>query len=174
LDIELVCRNGSLFLHVANLGISNFLVSAVHVRTQDIREFDFSAHELVESGKSAELSISRVVCVDQPFAVGLEITIEYVGLDVRGKSEPKYFQVNTSLQDNTPSGVEKRLGGIWSVACPRCHRSLGGFLAMSLRGLNTFDDAIARKKLLLEDLKSACPDHDSKLLMSIEDAQGAL
>jgi hypothetical protein len=174
LDFDLVCRNHDLFLRVANLGISNFLVSAVRVRTQDIREFDYSTHEIVESGKSAEISVPGEVCVNQPFAVGLEIAIEYVGLDVREKSDPKYFEVSMSLRANIPDGVKKRMGGIWSVACPRCGTSMSGFLAMSLRGLNTFDEAIARKKLLLEDLNSSCPNHESKLLMTIEDAQDAL
>ena len=45
---------------------------------------------------------------------------------------------------------------------------------MSLRGLNTVDEAIARKKQLLEDLNGSCPNHESKLLMTIEDAQETL
>ncbi len=173
LDFELVCRSGDLFLRVANLGISNFLVSGVHVRTQDIRTFDYPTHEIVESGKSAEIRVPNEVCVDHPIAVGLEIILAYVGLDVKGNSQPKCFDVVMALDDTSPHIVKKRLGGIWSVACPRCHVSLGGFMAMSLRGLSTFDEAIARKKQLLEDLNSSCPDHESKLLMTVEDAKDA-
>jgi hypothetical protein len=88
-------------------------------------------------------------------------------------SQPKCFDVVMALDDTSPHIVKKRLGGIWSVACPRCHVSLGGFMAMSLRGLSIFDEAIARKKQLLEDLNSSCPDHESKLLMTVEDAKDA-
>jgi hypothetical protein len=168
LDFELICRNGPVLLRVANLGISNFLVSAVHVRTQDIREFHYPTHEIVQSGKSAELTLNREVCAAHPLSVDLELTLEYVGLDVRGKSDPKCFNVRMAL-DDIPNGVKKGMDGIWSVACPRCH--FGGVLVMSLKGLKSFDEAAARKKQLLDDLNSTCPNHASKLLMTLENDQ---
>jgi hypothetical protein len=173
LDVEMTCRDGQLYVCVANLGISNFLVSATHVRTQDIREFHFPEHEIVQSGKSAEIDLPSEVCAEQLLSVDLEVTLEYVGLDVRGRSEPKCFNVNMGL-GNLPSGVKNGLGGIWSARCSRCHRNMGGLLAMSLRGLNSFDDAISRKKQLVEDLNHSCPHHESALLMTLEDAEGAL
>src|SRR5258708_16722328 len=54
MDFELVCRNGPLSVRVANLGVSNFLVTGIHVRTQDLGEFNYSAHEIVQSGKIQE------------------------------------------------------------------------------------------------------------------------
>ena len=170
LDFGLVCRNGPLVIRVVNLGISNFLLSGIHVRTQDLLEFHYSIQEIVESGKSAELSLLRDVCADHPLSVDLEITLEYVGLDVSGMSEPKCFNVNMGL-DNIPSSVKKGLDGLWSVTCPRCH--LGGMLFVSLRGLKTFDEALARKKQLLDDLNSSCPNHASPLLLSLEDVEQA-
>jgi hypothetical protein len=73
--------------------------------------------------------------------------------------------------DNIPNSVKKGLDGLWSVECPRCHQV--GMMLMSLRGLKTFDEAFARKKELLEDLNSSCPNHASKLLQTIEDAEPA-
>jgi len=170
LDFGLAQRNGQLFLRVANLGISNFLVTGIYVRTQDIRQLNYTVQEIVESGKSSEISVAREVCADHPLSVDLEITLEYVGLDLRGKSEPKCFNVSMPL-DNIPHTVKKGLDGLWSVTCPRCHHSMGGFLAMSLRGLNSFDEAVARKKLLLEDFNNSCPNHASQWLLTIEDAE---
>jgi hypothetical protein len=167
LDFGLVCKMGPLFVRVANLGISNFLISTIHVRTQDLREFHYAVHEIVESGKSAELSLPREVCADHPLSVDLEITLEYVGLDIRGKSNSKCFNVGLGL-DDIPNKVKEGMDGIWSVACPRCHAA--GMLLMSLRGLKTFEEATARKEKFLEDLKESCSDHKSKWFLTFEDA----
>jgi hypothetical protein len=168
MDFELVCRNGPLLVRVANLGVSNFLLTAIHVRTQDKAMFDYSAHEVVQAGKIQEINLPREACADHPLSVDLEITLEYLGLDVPGKSEPKCFNVGMAL-DNIPNQVKKGLDGLWTVACPRC--GLGGLIAMSLRGLNTFEETFARKRQILEDLRNSCPNHASKWLLSMDDVE---
>lgn len=169
-NFELICRNGPLFVRVANLGIANFLVSGIRVRTQDIREFYFAAQEVVESGKIAELSLPREVCNNHPLTVDLEIVLECVGQDVRGKSEPQVFNVGMAL-DNIPNSVKRGFDGLWSIACPRCREALGGLMAMSLAGLKTFDQAFARKNEVLEDFRNSCPNHDSKFLLKMGGAE---
>jgi hypothetical protein len=170
LDFELVCRNGPLAIRVANLGISNVLVSGIRVRTQDKAEFHYVTQEIVESGKSEEFNLPREVCANHALSVDLEIVLEYVGLEVQGKSSPKYFNVGMGL-DGIPNTVKRGLDGLWSVECPRCHESMGGLLAMSLRGLSTFNEAFARKNLMLEDFRSSCPNHASRWQLDIELAQ---
>jgi hypothetical protein len=168
MDFELVCRNGPLLVRVANLGVSNFLLTGIHVRTQDMAKFSYSAHEIVQSGKIQEINLPREACADHPLSVDLEIALEYLGLDVPGKSEPKCFNVGMAL-DNIPDHARKGLHGLWTVSCPRC--GLGGLMAMSLKGLNTFEEAFARKKQLLEDLENSCPNHASKWLLTMEDVE---
>ena len=167
LHFDLLCKNGPLYVRVANLGISNFLVTAIHVRTQDLAEFHYSAHQVVESGKSEEISLPRDACADHPLSVDLEITLEFVGLDIRGKTEPKCFNVSMAL-DNIPDKTTEGLNGLWGVRCPRCN--LGGMLFMSMRNnMKTFTEALARKQLLLADLGNSCPDHQSEWLMGMND-----
>jgi hypothetical protein len=167
LYFDLVCKNGPLLVRVANLGISNFLVTAIHVRSQDLAEFRYAAHEVVESGKSEEISLPRDACADHPLSVDLEITLEFVGLDVRGKTEPKCFNVSMAL-DNIPNETTEGLNGLWGVRCPRCN--LGGMIFMSMRNnMETFAEAFARKDRLLADLRNSCPDHRSEWLMGMDD-----
>jgi hypothetical protein len=52
LTFELVCSSGPLSIRVANLGISNFLISGISVRNQDMAEFHYQTQEgVIESGK---------------------------------------------------------------------------------------------------------------------------
>jgi len=166
-NFELICRNGPLFIRAANLGISNFLVAAVHVRTQDIAEFHYPTQEVVESGKTTEINLPRQVCAEGALSVDLEITLECVGLDVRSKTEPQVFNVCMAL-DDVPNSTKRGLDGLWSLTCPRCQKGFGGLLAMSLRGLKTFDEAFARKEQALQDFKDSCPNHGSKFLLKVE------
>lgn len=166
LHFDVVCRNGPLFVRVANLGISNFLVTGMHVRTQDLAEFHYSAHQVVESGKSEEISLPREACAGHPVAVDLEFTLDFVGLDIRGNSGSKCFNVSMAL-DNIPDSVTEGLNGLWAVRCPRCN--LGGMLAMSQRNLTTFAEAEVRKLQLITDLGNSCPNHRSGWLMGMDD-----
>jgi hypothetical protein len=169
-NFELVCRNGPLFVRVANLGIANLLVSAIHVRTQDIAEFHYPTQEVVESGKTAELNLPREVCAGMSSSVDLEITLECVGLDIRGNSERQVFNVGMGL-DDIPNSTKRGFDGLWSVSCPRCKKGFGGLLAMSIRGLKTFDEAFARKKHVLKDFLDSCPNHDSTFLLKMDEVE---
>jgi len=170
LHFGLVCKNGPLYLQVSNLGISNFLLTGIRVRTQDLAEFNYRVHQVIESGKTGEISLPRDACADHPLSVDLEITLEFVGLDARGKTEPKCFNVSMAL-DNIPNETTEGLNGLWGVRCPRCH--LGGMLFMSMKNdLRTFAEALARKDLLLADLGNTCPDHRSEWLMGMDDVNG--
>ena len=162
-NFELICKNGPLFVRVANLGIANFLVSAIHVRTQDIAEFHYPTQEVVESGKTTELSLPREVCAEMALSVDLEITLQCVGLDTRGNSEPQVFNVNI------PEHTKRGLDGLWYITCPRCKQ--GGLSVMSLRGLKTFNEAFDRKKQILRDFQNSCPNHDSEFLLKMEEAK---
>jgi hypothetical protein len=44
-------------------------------------------------------------------------------------------------------------------------------VAMSTRGLKTFDEAFARKKQVQEDFRDSCPNHDSKFLLNLDDVE---
>ena len=169
LYFDLVCKNGPLFVRVANLGISNFLVTGIHVRTQDLAVFDYSVHQVVDSGRSEEISLPREACAGHPLSVDLEITLDYVGLDIRGATEAKCFNIAMGL-DDVPDKATEGLDGLWTVRCPRCN--LGGLICMSLRNITTFAEAEARKRLLLDDLNNSCPHHKSEFLMTMEDAEG--
>ena len=161
-NFELLFRNG-LVVRVANLGISNFLVAAVHVRAQDIREFRYSGQEIVQSGTIVELNLPEEVCAEHPLSVDLEITLECVGLDVRRTTKPQCFNVLTD-EKGTPQDVKGRgFHGLWTVTCPKCQK--GGLLSMSTSGLKTFDEAFARKKQVEQDFRNSCPNHDSKFLL---------
>jgi hypothetical protein len=162
---ELICRNGPLLIRVSNLGVSNFLVDAIHVRTQDIDEFHYSTADVVESGKTALIDLPREVCAGRPLTVDLEITLEVVGMDVRSKTEPQCFNVGMAL-DGIPNRVKRGVDAIWSLTCPKCN---AGLLLLSLQGLETFDDVFARKREALEDFQNSCPNHASKWLMKNED-----
>jgi hypothetical protein len=166
LHFDLVCKDVPLFVRVANLGISNFLVTGIHVRTQDLAKFFYSIHQVVESGKSEEIPLPRDVCANHPLSVDLEITLDYVGLDVRGSTEPKCFNVSMGL-DEIPIKVAGGLDGLWPVMCPKCH--FGGMLFMSVRNLTTFAEAEARKRQLVTDLGNSCPNHQSEWLMGMDD-----
>jgi hypothetical protein len=155
---------------VANLGISNFLISGIHVRTQDIKEFHYSTQDIVESGKIAELSLPREVCADHPLSIDLEITLECVGLDIHSKTEPQCFNVNMGL-DEIPSSVKSGIHGLWSLICPKCNKGFGGLLLMAQQGLKTFDEAFARKKEALKDFQDSCPNHDSKWLLKMDEVE---
>jgi hypothetical protein len=167
LYFDLICKNGPLFVRVANLGMSNFLVTGINIRTQDLARFTYGSHQVVESGKSEEIVMPRAVCAGHPLSVDLEITLDYVGLDIRSKTDAKYFNVGMGL-DDIPYKTTVGLKGLWAVHCPRCN--LGGMLFMSTRNLTNFIDAEARKEHLLADLSSSCPNHASTLLMTMEDA----
>jgi hypothetical protein len=166
-NFELICRN-EVYVRIANVGISNFLVSAIYVRTQNMDEFHYTTQEIVESGKTAELSLPREIYVGHPLSVDVEITIEVVGLDVRRKSEPQCFNISMA-QDGIPDKVKKGFSGLWSLTCPRCNNNFGGLLALSLRGLKTFDDALIRKRVALGDFQDSCPNHASKWLMKMDE-----
>jgi len=165
---ELICRNGPLLIRVSNLGVWNFLVDAIHVRTQDIDEFHYSTADVVESGKTALIDLPREVCAGRPLTVDLEITLEVVGMDVRSKTEPQCFNVGMAL-DGIPNRVKRGADAIWSLTCPKCNASFGGLLLLSLQGLKTFDDVFARKREALEDFRNSCPNHASRWLMKNED-----
>ena len=168
LHFDLVCKNGPLYVQVANLGISNFLVTGMHVRTQDLAEFHYSVHQVVQSGKSERISLPRDACAGHPLSVDLEIVLEFVGLDARGKTERKCFNVSMAL-DNISDRATEGLNGLWGVRCPRCN--FGGLLFMSMRNITTFAEAEARKQQLLTDLNNSCPNHASGFLMTMDDAQ---
>jgi hypothetical protein len=167
-NFELICRHGPLYVRVANLGVSNFLVSGIHVRAQDVQEFHYNTQEIVESGKIVEIALSRGACAGHALAVDLEITLEIVGQDVRSKTEPQVFNVGMGL-DDIPDNTKRGFNGLWSVACPRCKQGYAGLMAMSLRGLKTFDEAFARKKQILDDFKQSCPNHDSQFLLKMDE-----
>jgi hypothetical protein len=166
LQYDLICRNGPLYLQVANLGISNFLLTAIHVRTQDLAEFNYSIHQVVQSGKSEEISLPRDACADHPLSVDLEIILDFVGLDARGRTDPRCFNISMGL-DNIPNRATEGLNGLWAVRCPRCN--FGGMLFMSLMNLTTFAEAGARKRQLVTELGNSCPNHQSEWLMGMAD-----
>ena len=168
LHFDLVCKHGPLFVRVANLGISNFLVTGIRVRTQDLAKFSYSTHQVAESGKSEEIPLPRDVCAGHPISVDLEITLDYVGLDVHGSTEPKCFNVSMGL-DDIPNKAAGRLDGLWPVVCAKCN--FGGMLFMSVRNVTTFAEAEARKQRLLADLRNTCPDHQSEWLMGMDDVE---
>jgi len=168
LHFDVVCRNGPLYLRVANLGISNFLVTGIHVQNQDTVAFDYRVHQIVESGKSEEIALPREVCAGHPLSVDLEMTVEYVGLDVHGVTAPKCFNISMML-DNIPDRATEGLDGLWPVTCPNCN--LGGMLFVSIRGLSTFAEARARKRRVQADLQDSCPAHRSEWLMGMEEAR---
>jgi hypothetical protein len=101
-----------------------------------------------------------------PLSVDLEITLEFVGLDIRGKTEPKCFNVSMAL-DNIPNRTSGGLDGLWAVNCPRCN--LGGMFFMSMRNLTTFAEALARKRQLITELGNSCPNHQSEWLMAMDE-----
>lgn len=164
---ELLYGNG-LFIRVANLGISNFLMAAIHVRTQDLAKFDYPTREVVESGKIIEMNLPAEVCAGHPLSVDLEITLECVGLDVRAISKPQCFNVMTD-ENGVPQDVKRGFDALWSITCPRCKKNFGGLVAMSLSGLKTFDEAFARKKQVLVDFHNSCPNHDSEFQLKMEE-----
>ena len=168
-NFELLYENG-LFIRVANLGVSNFLMAAIHVRTQDIAKFDYRTQEVVESGKIIEMNLPNEVCAGHPVSVDLEITLECVGLDVRATSRPQCFNVATD-ENGVPQDVKRGFAGLWSIACPRCKKNFDGLVAMSLRELKTFDEAFARKKQVLEDFHNSCPNHDSKFQLKVAEVE---
>lgn len=51
LTFELVCSSGPLSIRVANLGMSNLLISGISVRNHDMAEFHYQTQEVIESGK---------------------------------------------------------------------------------------------------------------------------
>lgn len=161
-NFDLIFRNG-LVVRVANLGISNFLVAAVHVRAQDIGEFRYTGQEIVQSGTTVELNLPEEVCAEHPLSVDLEITLECVGLDVRRTTKPQCFNVLTD-EKGIPQDVKGRgFHGLWTVTCPKCQKV--GLPAMSTSGLKTFDEAVARKSQVAADFHNSCPKHDSKFLL---------
>jgi hypothetical protein len=166
LHFDLGCRDGAAFVRVANLGISNFLLTGMHVRTQDLAEFDYPAHRIVKSGKSKEITLPRDAWANHPLSIDLEVTLSFVGLDIQGRTEPKCFNVSMGL-DDIPNDATEGLDGLWHVSCPRCR--LGGMLFMSMRNLTTFKEATERKQRLLSDLDRFCPDHQSEWLMGMAD-----
>ena len=165
-NFELLYENG-LFIRVANLGVSNFLMAAIHVRTQDIAKFDYPTREVVESGKIIEMNLPAEICAGNPMGVDLEITLECVGLDVRADTKPRLFNVMTD-ENGVPQDVKRGFGGLWSITCPRCKKNFGGLVAMSLHGLKTFDEAFARKRQVLEDFHNSCPNHDSEFQLKMD------
>jgi len=168
-NFELICKNGPLSVRVANLGISNSLVSAVHVRTQDIEEFHYNTQEVVESGKIAEISLPREACAGRSLSVDLEITLEVIGQDIRSTTEPQVFNVGMGL-DDIPHSTKRGLDAMWSITCPKCKKAYGGLLLMSVHGLRTFAEAFARKNQMLEDFRNSCPDHRSKFQLTMDQA----
>jgi hypothetical protein len=169
-NFELICRSGPLFVRVANLGISNFLVAAIHVRTQDEAEFHYPTQEIVESGKSVEIDLPGEVCAGHPLSVDLEITLQCVGLDTHGNTEPQVFTVNMGLGE-TPADTKRGFDGLWSITCPRCKKGFGGLLAMSTKGLKTFDEAFNREKRVLRDFQDSCPNHESEFLLKMDEVK---
>lgn len=166
-NFDLICKNGPLLVRVANLGISNFLVAAVNVRTQHETEFHYLTQEIVESGKSVDFNLPGEVCAGHPLSVDLEINLQCVGLGTRGNTEPQVFNVSMGLGE-TPVDAKRGFDGLWSITCPRCKQGLGGLIAMSTKGLRTFDEAFNRKKRVLKDFQNSCPNHESEFLLKIE------
>jgi hypothetical protein len=150
------------FIRVSNLGMTNFLVTGMRVRTQDIAKFNWSTHRVVETGQSELIELPAETLAKHPLSVDVEITLEIVGLDIKGTSEPKVFNISMGL-DEVPEKAREGLDGLWTVRCPRC--GLGGLIVMSLEGLETFDDAFARKNEMETDLKDSCPNHETKWLL---------
>lgn len=165
-NFDLICKNGPLLVRVANLGSSNFLVAAVHVRTQEEAEFHYLTQEIVESGKSVDFNLPGEVCAGHPLSVDLEITLQCVGLGTRGNTESQVF--NVSMGGETPTDTKRGFHGLWSITCPRCKRDFGGLLAMSTKGLKTFDEAFNRKKRVLKDFQNSCPNHESEFVLKKE------
>jgi hypothetical protein len=164
LHFDLLCQGGKAMLRVSNLGISNFLVTGIQVRTQDVANFRFAVHQIVQSGGSEWIDLPPEAHEGHPLSVDLEIALGYVGLDVEGKTEPKCFNISMGL-DNVPDNATEGLNGLWSIMCPRCKKGFGGLMAMSLIGLTTFEEAFARKKKLEADFNNSCPKHASDWLM---------
>jgi hypothetical protein len=110
-NFELICRNG-LYVRIVNAGISNFLVSAIYVRTQDMDEFHCATLEIVESGKTAELSLPREICAGRALSVDLEITLEVVGLDVRREDPWDWSHCRKSASNSSSCNAN---GKCWSI-----------------------------------------------------------
>jgi hypothetical protein len=110
-NFELICRNG-LYVRIVNAGISNFLVSAIYVRTQDMDEFHCATLEIVESGKTAELSLPREICAGHALSVDLEITLEVVGLDVRREDPWDWSHCRKSASNSSSCNAN---GKCWSI-----------------------------------------------------------
>jgi hypothetical protein len=163
LDFDLVVIK-KVFIRVSNLGMANFLVTGVKGRTQDIAEFQFPAHRIVETGQSQLVELPTEILAKHPLNLDVEITLEFIGLDIRGKTEPKVFNIGMGL-DEIPDMAKEGLDGLWTVKCPRC--GLGGLIVMSLEGLKTFDEASARKKEMEIELKDSCPNHRTKWLLKV-------
>jgi hypothetical protein len=164
---ELVCDNAALIVRVVNLGISNFLVSRVNVKAQDIKDFSYQTQAVVESGKAAYITLKREVCAGRTLTVDLEIDLEYVGLDGNGETDPRCYNVSMA-KDTLPHAVKPGLGGMWNVECPRCRDRFGGVVFMSLSGLTSFSDAFGRRDQIKSDFFNSCPNHQSELIMKNE------
>lgn len=62
--------------------------------------------------------------------------------------------------------VRKGLRALWAVGCPKCNRFLG--ICMVTDGLRNFDEANQRQKELEKELTASCPEHTSKLMLTME------
>lgn len=156
--------NKKVFIRVSNLGMTNFLVTGMKIRTQDLAEFQWPAHRVVETGQSELIELPEEALAKHPLSVDVEVELEFVGLDIKGKTEPKVFNIGMGL-DDVPDNAREGLDGLWTVRCPRC--GLGGLIVMSLKGLKTFDEAFARKKEMETELKESCPNHATKWLLKV-------
>lgn len=166
LDFDLLVVSPKVFIRVSNLGMTNFLVTGMKVHTQDLTEFQRPAHRVIETGRSELIELPQEAFAKHPLSVDVEVGLEFVGLDIKGKTEPKVFNISMGL-DEVPNKAQEGLDGLWTVKCPRC--GLGGLIVMSLDGLKTFDEAFARKQEMETELKDSCPNHKTKWLLKMKD-----
>jgi len=163
---DLTVKDNALWLRVSNLGLSNFLLQAVHVRKPDDTGFEFETHRIVQSGKTEEITLPDSLYRGEGFGVDLELTLEYMGLDGGGKTSPKCFNVFLGLRGEA-AAAEEGLDALWYARCPQCKIST----VANVIGLKTFSAAQARVQRLREDLAASCPDHKSEFLLTVEDVR---
>src|SRR5260370_3285488 len=151
-------------LWVANIGKTDFLITEVLVRMKSENKILRNERRIVGSGSRETLALPDKLWTGISLISAFDVQIRYESQHDSGFSPARAFTLLVGANSGVIN-IRRGIDDTWWVSCPMC-----GQLAASMitDGLENFDAAADRQRVLESELKATCPDHASQWADSVE------
>lgn len=159
--------NGYGRVWIANVAFAHVLITKVTVDRHDGEPTSLYKHTIIPAGKVRSFSLPSSIWQNCQPVCDVEVRLEYEQFGVSGTTAPRAYSLMPSASRPTMLvDVKKGIKGLWPVRCPKCNLYPGAFLQTA--GLTNFAEALARQNEMETDLRTGCPNHTSRWMLTMD------